>query len=286
MTQNQTPAKADIRERLAAETPELGTPASTPAQEGTVVDEVLDVQHPVEAGLALASNAAKDVREPRTIEDIAADFTSNKVRLAGAKVTMEQALVQAAIAQVWMARDAYMAATHPDVLAKTPGQKVNNKGAATVLGMNVSTLRIHTLAGKALAEAGRADITSPPKEKDVAIVVASREVNQNAPRRESAQAVKQRQALALGAAGALGAIAPPAAPPADNGATPPPNAALTALTVLAAAKRLDALVETFVKGGGLFEKAQMQELEGLLTAIVTKSGAKVPAAKVPEAAKA
>lgn len=50
---------------------------------------------------------------------------------------------------------------------------MNVTGAARALGKPVATVRPYVLAGKALAQAGRVQLTSPPEQVDLKIVEAA-----------------------------------------------------------------------------------------------------------------
>ncbi|WJH25431.1 hypothetical protein [Pseudarthrobacter defluvii] len=50
---------------------------------------------------------------------------------------------------------------------------MNVTGAAKALGKPVATVRPYVLAGKALAQAGRVQLTSPPEQADLKIVEAA-----------------------------------------------------------------------------------------------------------------
>lgn len=92
--------------------------------------------------------------------------------------------------KVLWARATYLRAMSPSVA--TTRYPMNITGAAKALGKPYATVRPYVLAGKALAEAGRVELTSAPEQIDVNIVEAAMEAAARGPRRLSRAAVRPK----------------------------------------------------------------------------------------------
>src|SRR4051812_25492428 len=96
---------------------------------------------------------------------------AEKAREAAARAALEAAESSRNDWKVLWARATYLRAISPSVA--TPRYPMNVTGAARALGRPVATVRPYVLAGKALAQAGRVQLTSAPEQADLKIVEAA-----------------------------------------------------------------------------------------------------------------
>lgn len=111
-------------------------------------------------------------------------------REGAARAALEAATAARSDWKVLWARATYLRAIAPSVA--TPRYPMNIHGAAKALGKPYATVRPYVLAGKALAEAGRVELTSAPEQIDVNIVETAMEAAARAPRRLSRAAVRPK----------------------------------------------------------------------------------------------
>lgn len=113
---------------------------------------------------------------------------NEKAREAAARAALEAAESSRNTWKVLWARATYLRAISPSVA--TSRYPMNITGAARVLGMPVATVRPYVLAGKALAHAGRVQLTSAPEQADVRIVEAAMDEAARGPRRSSRAGIR------------------------------------------------------------------------------------------------
>lgn len=112
--------------------------------------------------------------------------TTEEAWEAAARAALEAADSSRNDWKVLWARGTCLRGISPSVAA--PRYPLNVTGAAKALGKPVATVRPYILAGKALAQAGRVQRTSPPEQTDLKIVEAAMDEAARRPRRSSSRA--------------------------------------------------------------------------------------------------